>query len=412
MFLPVIYYLVEKKTRLRKASIPIVLALLGFFNTGESYGQEISMQMAIDSTLINNSYIKNAELTIEQAMLKKQASLSLGTTNLNYTHGQINTGLPDSYWQINQNLGNPLKQIRQSGESKALIEVRNSELYLIRRQLIYDLKLNWYSWIYAHQLIKLYDEHINIFSDYLPKARYKEEVGEISKAELYLIEVQLSNLENEVATTRIMLNDKLVKLHEITHIKGTIEPPDESYEIIAYIISDTVAVNNALLNYQKAKLSFSEKAVNTAKSEFFPELSIGYFNQSIDKIKGFQGITAGIYFPLWFVPKSKAIKIARLNVEMARNDYGFTEKRLNLLYEKHSRELREYLKLYNKYGINWKGQLNLLLEKAAIQLDAGEIDYFRFIQLYSQSIDIEIKRLKLINNINQSIIHLEYYQNR
>ena len=410
LFLPVIYYLVEKRSKLRKAGLPIILALIGLFGIQNSQAQEISLPMAIDSALIKNVYIRNAELNIEQAKLKKQASISLGTTDFNYMHGQINSGLPDNHWQIDQNLGNILKQIKQTGESKALIDVRNSELYLIQKQLIYDLKLNWYTWIYTNQVINLYDEHISAFSEYLPKARLKEEAGEISKADLFLIEVQLSNLENEVSTTRIMQNEKLNKLLEITQIKVPLQPPAAEFEIIPYNLADTTEVDNAILAYQRARLSFSEKMVKTAKSEFFPELSIGYFNQSINEAKGFQGITAGVYFPLWFVPKSKEVKIARLNAEMARNDYGQVKNRVDLIYENHLKELSEYLTLYNKYGVQWKGQLNLLFEKAGLQLEAGEIDYFHFMQLYAQAIDLELKRLNLINNINQTIIHLEFYK--
>lgn len=410
IFLPVLYYLVENRKKYRKAALPLILALFGLFSFERGSTQEINLSMAIDSTITNNFYLQNAELNIEQAKLKKQSSLSLGTTNLNYLHGQINTGLPDNYWLIDQNLGNLLKQFKQSGESKAFIDVRSSEFDLIRKQLIYDLKLNWYEYIYSNQLIDLFEEHILAFSEYLPKARLKEEAGEISKADLFLIEVQLSNLDNELTAARIMQNEKLIRLREISQIKGELHPVEKTYGILPYKLVDTAGITIQLLNYQRAKVAFSDKMVKTARSEFFPELSVGYFNQSINEVRGFQGVTAGLRFPLWFVPKSKEVKMARINAEIARNEYNLTEKRINLQYESHLDELQEYLNLYNKFGVNWEGQLEVLLDKAGIQLDAGEIDYYRFMQLYAQAIEMELNRLKLINNINQTIIHLEYYQ--
>ncbi len=207
-----------------------------------------------------------------------------------------------------------------------------------------------------------------------------------------------------------MQNEKLIRLREISQIKGELQPVGKAYGILPYKLVDTAGINNQLLNYQRAKVAFSDKMVKTARSEFFPELSVGYFNQSIDEVRGFQGVSAGLSFPLWFVPKSKEVKMARINAAMARNEYNLTEKRINLQYESHLEELQEYLNLYNKFGVNWEGQLEVLLDKAGIQLDAGEIDYYRFMQLYAQAIDMELNRLKLINNINQTIIHLEYYQ--
>ncbi len=87
----------------------------------------------------------------------------------------------------------------------------------------------------------------------------------------------------------------------------------KSYRILHLVISE-----------QQVEVSRREKDLE--QSRMMPDLSIGYFNQTIRGIQDvnsvpnkfgsgdrFTGIQAGISLPLWIVPYTSKVKAAKIN---------------------------------------------------------------------------------------------------
>ncbi len=177
-------------------------------------------------------------------------------------------------------------------------------------------------------------------------------------------------------------------------------------------LANDISADQSLLDFYRAKVSYSEQAVKTAKAGYFPELNLGYFNQQIDQVRGFQGLVAEAHFPLWFRPKAKAVKQAKVLHELSINEYRFANLVIDTQYDNWKRKFSQYMNLYQEYGQSWDEQIKSIVKNARYQMDEGEINYLEYMLLYVSAMETKLRQLDLIYNINESIIQLEYYQNQ
>jgi cobalt-zinc-cadmium resistance protein CzcA len=313
---------------------------------------------------------------------------------------------------LKQNFGNPLQQAKLSKELDAAVGIQSAELDQVRRRVVKETKLNWQKLAYNADMTNLIQHQIALFNEYLPYIKLKADEGEISKSEYGLVEILISSLENELSNSKIESENAIARLKTLTMVQGIIEARDTIYEIMDVEFLNNLNLNQALLDYYRAKVSYSELAIKTAKAAYFPNLNIGYFNQQIDEIRGFQGVLAQVHFPLWFRPQSKAVKRAKLQYELSQNEYHFAQRIINTQYNNWQNKLTEYLNLYRNYGNNWDEQINRLLLSAEYQLKEGELNYISYIQIYTRAMETKRKQLDLIYHINEAIIQLEYFQNQ
>ena len=412
VFLPVIYYLAEKRKYLPKAAASLLVLIGVFFTNSHAAAQTFSMEQAIDSALLNNILIRNASLQIDAADYDRKTAVELGLTEVNYAYGNLNSDLNDYYLEIKQNFGNPLQQAKKSNELEKVVSIRSAELDQVKRRVVRETKLQWQKLAYHQDLINMFERQISLFKKYMPLIKLKADEGEISKSEYRLVELELSYLENQLVDSKIEIENSLAELRNLTMIRGSIEVSDTIYTLMEGPSLSNINVDQSLLDFYTAQIGFSEQAVKTAKAAYFPHLDIGYFNQQIDEIRGFQGIMAGAHFPLWFRPQLKAVKKARVQYELSLNEYRFAQMVMNTQYTNWRRKHNEYMKLYLESGQNWHEQIVSLVQNARYQLEEGEINYLGYMLLYTSAMQTKLRQLNLIHNINESIIQLEYYQNQ
>ncbi len=388
----------------------LIFGLLFLQFGGFIFGQELSIQSAVDSALLNNFALKNARLIVKQSIVQEKSKFSPGQTDLSYSYGELNASIPDTYLEIEQDFGNVVKQVRLSGESKALTSLHKSQLEQLERQISFDVKMKWQEWIYYCQKVKLLEKEFNILKKQWQEKKLKNETGEICCLNICFIETEMSKIRNASAIEKVNLIKAKKELLIMTMIRGEIEPP-ECYTLeISQLPSDRVLMNSQLLNLQQARIYHSQKVWNTAKSDYFPELYFSYFNQAISPEIGLQGFKVGMRIPLWFFPNQKATRSAKINIEYAQNEYERTKVYLNSEYENSLMELKIYLQLYEEHGENWKQQSRTLLERSGLQLSLGEIDQFVYVQSYRQALELQKQRIELLNNLNLAIIKVEYFQ--
>jgi cobalt-zinc-cadmium resistance protein CzcA len=409
LVIPVIYYLSERKKfngKKRVSAIALMLLTVPLANA-----QGLSEQMAIDSVLANNITLKNASLNVGQAELDKKATLSLGNTSATFQHGQMNTSLNDYYWSIDQSLGNPMLQISKRKEAIAAIDANEAELLLIQRALILETKSTWNEWILANQQVELFNEQLSMLETLLKKLSEKMVIGDISKVDFGLAEIYKSELQAKLSVASVRYHETESKLRLLGMFKGTLLPPENAELKVddgIVLIPNDLSIN-ALLIAEEAKINLANRGVRTAKSNYFPELSLGYFNQSMDHVKGFQGVQFGVSIPIFNRRNSSAVRKAKINLEIQSNNYEDKKNTLQVQLNNGLTKLQMYTAMYQAYSDNWMKQADLLLEASELELEAGTIDYYRYVQARSKVLEISINRLELINQLNQTYYEVEYY---
>ena len=129
----------------------------------------------------------------------------------------------------------------------------------------------------------------------------------------------------------------------------------------------------------------------------------------MDHVKGFQGVQFGVSIPIFNRRNSSAVRKAKINLEIQSNNYEDKKNTLQVQLNNGLTKLQMYTAMYQAYSDNWMKQADLLLEASELELEAGTIDYYRYVQARSKVLEISINRLELINQLNQTYYEVEYY---
>jgi cobalt-zinc-cadmium resistance protein CzcA len=154
-------------------------------------------------------------------------------------------------------------------------------------------------------------------------------------------------------------------------------------------------LKQAELNYEKAKL--------------FPEISLGYFNQDIDHVKGFQGVTAGLIIPLWFYPQKARIKEAQIMHKISRNDLEYNKFTLQKKIEDLRGKLDQFYIQISFYRENVLVQCDMLENIVRGKFKNNLIGDSEYMQNISAICIKRIEYLEKIRDYNTTAIELEYY---
>jgi cobalt-zinc-cadmium resistance protein CzcA len=135
ILLPIIYNLMEKKIKIKKSLVVILPLILAFAASNNTQAQTLTLDAAIDSALVKNQVISNAELAIQQAESKRKGAMKLGLTEVNMAYGQMNTDINDTYLEVTQRFGNPIQQSKSSKANAVMVDVETQMTNLLKRML-------------------------------------------------------------------------------------------------------------------------------------------------------------------------------------------------------------------------------------------------------------------------------------
>ena len=187
--------------------------------------------------------------------------------------------------------------------------------------------------------------------------------------------------------------------------------PSESTMVRLDLVSEKDSLslqNNPYISYIRQYSDLQSAVVKSEGAQHLPDFSIGYFNQSIDKVNGFDGIQIGMSFPLWFWSQSGKVKAARIERDKAENKLAAETNRIRLELENHFRQLEKYMFILKYYEDKALRQANLILEHSLKAYSAGNISYIEYANASSDAFDIKMEYLEAINNFNQTVVRINY----
>ncbi|MBT8326757.1 MAG: hypothetical protein KJP21_03475, partial [Bacteroidia bacterium] len=145
------------------------------------------------------------------------------------------------------------------------------------------------------------------------------------------------------------------------------------------------------------------------KIQTSPDLSIGYFHQSLEKEYGFQGINMGLSIPI-NRKKSKAIQSqAIIESEILANQALQTNQdwELQLI---HLKENKEVLQLNEEfYTSNFDSDFDSNYSRINQKLSSGEIDVLKYSQYLTSLIETKYNYLNWIKTWNKNQIETAFY---
>lgn len=412
--LPILYVALEKgiKAKVAKPVIASILVLTAFLPA--SAQRRISVEEAVETAVANNLLIKNRQLRAEQAKLLIKTGSNLPKTVVGAEYGNFNSPLTDDKFSVSQTLSLPTvykRQTRQlSEEWKAIlmeVDVKEAEIKKITRSVFYEL-------LVIDGKEKLLKRMDSAYTAFLRVATLRLKAGETNMLEKASAENQLSQLKIQ---EKNLVHEKELRLRELMLLMNTNEKPvpisDKLKLDVPPADSSTLASHPDLI-WQRQQEQVAAASIKAESAKLLPDISLAYNNMSLqDGIRynrgnRFQSVQLGIEIPVFAGAQRARIKSARTQQLIAKNDTDYRNKQLHTEFESVFRQVGQYADVveeYEKTALKNAVSVTLTLDR---QLKNGEINYLEWTILNQQSLQVQLDYFDAVNNLNNSIINLNY----
>ena len=422
--LPILYISFEKigtrkSAKGNTANIALLLLLSVFpFQNGKGQ-QPIKLQSAIDSTLKNNLTVKNEILQAEYQQRLKASAIDIPQTNLIGEYGQMSSSYKDSKYGISQSISFPAVYAQQKSlqneiylSSVLKIAVKEAELKKQVSEVFYFL-------IYLAEKKKLLVQTDSIYAKYLENVTLRFAKGETNVLEKTTAEtqrgqilIQLNHVKNDIEIMQLQLQ---IVLNTTTTYMPLTENPKM---IFTELLDTSLITNHPQLKVLKQQKQISHINTQLEKSKLFPELNLGYFNQSMQgngadnvlypKSKRFNYVQFGIGVPLFYGSQLAKIKSGKTLQLISENNYQIGMQTMKAEYETVVKNYKVQQQTVKYFEENSLPNANTITLTANQQFESGDINYLEWTMLINNVTNIKSSYMDAVNELNKSIIQLNF----
>lgn len=408
VFMPVLYYLTNRRIDRKRILHTAVITLALIFVGGQVQAQSpVTLDGAIEHGLTHHPGLLNAELARQQAQLGLEEAREIPPAQFDLQTGQTNTRLLDYNFSASQSLGNPAANRERKKVAEANIALNEREIALLRQQVTAQIRQAWYEWRYRRQRVDLLNQQRTLYETLAAKAALQRDAGETGRLEQTVAENQLLATQRMLTDARLE-EEKTWRLVLNAAWLTTGDPPAELSGPPLLARPDTTGRGGLFTAPFEQQIEVARRETALQETALRPELSLGYFNQSIRPDYSLQGISAGLAIPLWTGSQKARIEKARLGERIAANqldrqreewrrEKALAQRQVDVL----SQELRTN-------GESLRRQAELLRELTQMQFTQGEVDYFRYAQSLGAALQNELDYLDLVWRYNQAVLYLEF----
>lgn len=442
LVLPVLYLLIEQRFGKRDQSLMpqpktaiatgwpfiglLTLGLSGISSatTAQTTAQPtpLSLEQALKQTFQNNPQVRVSTLNVDYQQALRGTASDVGKTDLVVTAGQYNSRYVDQSLQIGQRLPAPGLIRSQKSLADARISGAEAESRVTRQELAFQLKSAYYGLVYLQTLHRELTRQDSLFAAVARAAGIRRRTGEGSLLEQTTAEVEARQLQMTLLQNRA---DQQIQSRRLQTLLGTDQLPQITDSVlIARVIRlpDSVALTqNPELALLRQQIDMARRETEVERARLKPDYSFSVVNQSLRGIQTINGTDrfytgvdrftygqVGISIPIVAKPLRARVRAAELGQQR-------TEAQLNARRRTLEGAFAELLQTYRKnretltyYEESALPQATLIRQQADRSYRAGEIGYIELFQNLRTASGIQTGYLAALNDLNQTIIHLEY----
>jgi len=195
--------------------------------------------------------------------------------------------------------------------------------------------------------------------------------------------------------------------------------------VLSSSFDTTLIANNPSLKvlYQQSVIAEQNKKLETAST--LPDFNVGYFNQSLigvqningadvnfDGSKRFQGFNVGISIPITFFSNASKIKSLDYKQQALQKEADNGKLILQTQLQNAFQQYNQNLSQYNYYKSTALPNAEIIISTAKVGFKSGDIGYIEYLQALQTATDVQLNYLQSINQINQSIININFLINK
>jgi len=409
--------------RKSKTTALIVILLLGFSSINAQETKRINLKQAIQLALDSNLSVRSSGYSVQVQKALKGASWDIPKTNIDGEYGQINSYSKDNSFTVSQSFAFPTVYVNQHKLANA--NVKSSEWQLKASQLEIATQVKQIYWqlayLYSKQKLLVYQD--SLYSGFQKAAELRAKTGETNRLEMISARSESLEIKNKLQQISADLLIYNQKLQTVLNAEKAFLTADTALHRIDYLpaADNSVLVANPTIGYVNQQVEVSRLEKKLESSRALPDLSIGYFSQTMQgtqEINGvprvfsagdrFTGIQAGVAVPIWFVPYSAKAKAAKLKEKIAQTDAESYSKSLSGSYRSLLLEFNKNTNSVEYYEKQAIPEADIIINQATKSYRAGAMDYFDYILSLNRALSIKQNYLDALNNYNQTIISIDY----
>lgn len=424
--LPILYQWFEKgyQSNVNFKMIALIITFSSLFSYQNSQAQSpIQLVAAIDTAISNNLILKSEKLQVDYYKQLKKTAWNVEQANLNMEYGQVNSIYNDTKFGINQSIKFPSFYSKQKAYLKGEWQKSNYSLEIKKSELRKEVSTLYSQLLYIRLMQKSLQEADSIFRQYADYAQLKFEKGESNLLEKNTALWQHAQITMQLNQLKTDYDKLLLDFNLLLNSKALYEPDESDFQLKLASAGNAAQIDkHPWLLLLKQEQTNNQYRIAMQKNAMLPSLHLGYNNMSIRGIgaddinynssKRFQSVQAGLGIPLFFGAQHAQLKADQIQLLKSNIEYA---SKTNSLKNEHQKAIKQYevnLKKVN-YFENEANQLGKeLLSTTLLQLQAGNINYLEWALLQQQIISIKSSYLEAINELNKSIIELNYLNNK
>jgi heavy metal efflux system protein len=429
--LPILYYFLEdgfEKNKKTAINTSIILVLMFFNLKTNAQMVNLTLPQAIDLAVKNSQLLQANNLDVQTVEILRGGILALPKTTISAVLGQVNSYQLDENFSISQDIPNRalIKAKRQLAEQN--VGINQQKLAINKQELIFNVKQSWYQILYLQALNKVFQREDSLLQQFVRGATLKFKTGESGILEKTIAENKQQQLkQNSLQIDNLMAVEKL-KLNQLMNNSSDFLIDEKPFSSLNFkeINDPNLINNNPLLLYAKQQIALIEAEKNVVRADALPDFKVGYFIQSIagtQDVNGqlkkynstprFQGVQLGLNMPIFSRSAYKAKNDAmnsQLLAQQKHNEYLQTQLQS---------QLKQYIQQYDfaknnvaYYEKNALPNAQMIVKNATKAYQSGDIGYVEFAQALQTNLDSQKAYLEAINNLNKTVISIEFIINQ
>ncbi|MBB6613038.1 CusA/CzcA family heavy metal efflux RND transporter [Pontibacter sp. Tf4] len=435
--LPVLYILLENYYLQRKqnrsggsdfstavVSVFLILATFGLLvgaapaALAQGPVKQYTLREAEARALKQNPAVGAARVEVKRSQALQGTSWDLDKTQVQFSTGKLATGTYDNEVSVSQSFSLPTLYSRQAKLASELTQVSKVNLTQRQREVIRDVRLNYYGLVYALSRLRLLTYQDSLYVQFAKAAQTRLRTGETNLLEKVTAEAQLSEVRNnafQAETDVAVFQERLQALLVTDTLVATADTVLNRLPMPT--ITEAQLEQNPRLRLAQQQVAVRQAETKLERAKLLPDLQLGYTNRTIggshasDGAEAFeapQEVSVGLAIPLWVKPQKRRIAAAELQADVAKLNLQQTRNELQADAQvalQQALKLQSSLTYYEKTALP---QAQLILTQATKAYRAGEISYQDYILNLNRGLTIRSNYLETLYTYDKAVIELQY----
>jgi cobalt-zinc-cadmium resistance protein CzcA len=407
VLLPVLYHLLEKrqnsKNRNKKPLIATIALLL--FGVAAQAQSPMNLDQIETHLLANHPLLKGAKLQVDIAEKQKQNVWALAPLDASVQYGMINYGQNDFFLQVNQDIGNIWQRITEAKRLNQSVLLSEAEMEILKNTLVLNMKQAFTDWYFTAKAKNVLSEFETELKELNRIAQLQNQSGAISELDHGLVQLQLTRINITLNQYQMQMAQKAGKVKELAFLPLNAQLDSTAFKVPKQLLTDSLG--ESFFVRAQALVNEAELQEKTQKSFYAPDLTLGYFNQSLERQNGFYGYYLGVKAPIWWWGNQNNVEQAKLKKEQTQlmSNYQLNEKKQNL------QALNQSLSNTEMQLQNLQKQLNNTTRLAALSkksLTQGELSYMQYFQQQQILIDAQLSFFDLKKQEANTLFQIQF----